>query len=101
MCRALEMLGGPKTLSSYRIALGDPATVAAFGSEQPNLTCYMLTCPHCGQPTNYPFAAEFNRVDAGRLICGHCKKEFFVLDNVPLTKRQYAARIKVQGRRAG
>jgi transposase-like protein len=61
----------------------------------------MLTCPHCRRQTTYSFAAEFNRVDAGRFICGHCKKEFFVLDNVPLTKRQYAAKIKVPRRRAG
>jgi transposase-like protein len=59
----------------------------------------MLTCPYCGQQTRYAFAAEFDRVDAGRFICGHCKKEFFVLDNVPLTTRQYAAKIKVPRRR--
>ena len=63
--------------------------------------CPMLTCPHCGKETTYPFAAEFKRADAGRFICGHCKKEFFVLDNVPMTKRQYAAKIKVPQRRAG
>jgi transposase-like protein len=61
----------------------------------------MLTCPHCGEQTTYPFAAEFKCVDAGRFICGHCKKEFFVLDNVPMTKKQYAAKIKVPRRRAG
>jgi hypothetical protein len=94
------MVSWPKTLLWYRVEVGDPATFAALGSERPNVTFCMLTCPHCGQPTNYPFAAEFNRVDAGRFICGHCKKEFFVLDNVPLTKRQYAARIKGQRQRA-
>ena len=54
----------------------------------------MLTCSHCGKETTYPFAAEFKRADAGRFICGDCKKEFFVLDNVPMTKRQYAVKIK-------
>jgi transposase-like protein len=60
----------------------------------------MLTCPHCGEQTTYPFAVEFDRVDAGRFICGHCQKEFFVLDNVTMTKEEYDVKIKIKPKRA-
>jgi len=54
----------------------------------------MLKCPHCLQSTRYSFADEFDRVDAGRFICGNCKKEFFVLDNVAMTKKEFQAKRK-------
>ena len=54
----------------------------------------MLTCPHCRQPTKYSFADEFDRVDAGRFICGNCKKEFFALNNVAMTEREFQANLE-------
>ena len=54
----------------------------------------MLTCPHCLQSTKYSFADEFDRVDAGRFICGNCKKEFFALNNVAMTKKEFQANLK-------
>jgi transposase-like protein len=56
----------------------------------------MLTCPHCGEQTTYPYAAEFEWVDAGRFICAHCQKEFFALHNLPMTKEQFDAQIKAR-----
>jgi transposase-like protein len=61
----------------------------------------MLTCPHCGQQTTYPFAPEFSRVYTGRFICGHCAKEFFVLDNLTVTEEEFITNFKVLKAPAG
>jgi hypothetical protein len=61
----------------------------------------MLICPHCGQQTTYAFASEFGRVHAGRFICGHCAKEFFVFDNVIVTEEEFITSVKVLKERAG
>ena len=58
----------------------------------------MLTCPHCRHQTKYSFADEFDRVNAGRFICGNCAKEFFALDNVPMTKSEFYANLKTYRR---
>jgi transposase-like protein len=61
----------------------------------------MLTCPHCHQSTKYSFADEFDR-DAGRFICGNCKKEFFALNNNEvMAKKEFQANLKsLRGDRA-
>jgi hypothetical protein len=52
----------------------------------------MLICPHCGQQTAIPRAAEFAFIDVGRFTCEHYEKEFLVLHNVPMTEQEYAAK---------
>jgi hypothetical protein len=32
-------------------------------------------CPHCGQKTTFPCAAEFDWIDVGRFTCEHCEQE--------------------------
>jgi hypothetical protein len=39
-------------------------------------------CPHCGQKTTFPCAAEFDWIDVGRFTCEHCEPEFLVIDNI-------------------
>ena len=43
----------------------------------------------------YRFIAEFERIDAGRFVCKHCTREFFVIDNLPMTETEFMGKIKV------
>jgi hypothetical protein len=37
----------------------------------------------------YRFAADFKQIDAGWFLCELCTRQFFVIDNLPLTKEEF------------
>jgi uncharacterized protein YbaR (Trm112 family) len=49
----------------------------------------MTICPHCGQEAKDPKAALFDSISIGRLTCQHCRREFLVVDDVPMTLEQF------------
>jgi transposase-like protein len=54
----------------------------------------MVTCPHCKEQTSIP--GGFDYIDAGRFACEHCRSEFLIINNVPMTEEQYRQGSKVQ-----
>lgn len=49
----------------------------------------MFACPYCKERTEVPGAANFWMVDAANATCEHCRRDFVIVDSVPITEEQY------------
>ena len=57
-------------------------------------TVSVVICPHCQSQTAIP--GGFDSIDVGRFTCEHCRTEFLIIDNIPMTEVQYRKGSTVQ-----
>jgi hypothetical protein len=51
-----------------------------------------VKCPHCGEQTGIGGAASFDAILLARKTCEHCRLEFLIVDDVPMTEEQHERR---------
>jgi hypothetical protein len=51
-----------------------------------------VKCPSCGEQTHIGIAGVFEQVHIARTECEHCRIEFLIVDDVPMTREQYEKR---------
>ncbi len=49
-----------------------------------------MKCPYCGEETSMGTAAMFDTVFMSRKQCERCKREFLIVNDIPMTETQYA-----------
>ena len=49
-----------------------------------------MKCPYCGEETSIGTAAMFDTVFMSRKQCEGCKREFLIVNDIPMTEAQYA-----------
>jgi hypothetical protein len=51
----------------------------------------LYRCPYCGLNTPHP-RGPWDKLLMSRVACAKCGCEFFIVDDVPMTEKQYAER---------
>jgi hypothetical protein len=63
--------------------------LAVKDEETPAQKFASVKCPHCGEQTGIGGAAFFDAITMARKECEHCRLEFLLVDDVPVTEEQY------------
>jgi hypothetical protein len=51
-----------------------------------------MICPHCHEETGIGSAALFDTILMSRKRCEKCAREFLIVNGIPMTPEQYAAK---------
>jgi hypothetical protein len=49
----------------------------------------MFTCPYCGRRTTVFGSSDIDSIAYGRAKCDHCAQEYMIVNDVPMTEKEY------------
>jgi transcription elongation factor Elf1 len=49
----------------------------------------MFTCPYCGRRTTLFGASDIESIAYGRAKCDHCGQDYMIVNDIPMTEKEY------------